>query len=64
MVVVLKQRKFFVVVQASEPNAYPRVALASARILSGSVVRTLWGGEGLPKLFCLVTWGIFAASIQ
>ncbi len=32
-----------------------RVSLASASTLSGSVVRTLRGGEGLPKMFCLVT---------
>ncbi len=43
-----------VVVEASAPKVYPRVALASASTLSGSVVRTLRGGEGLPKIFCLV----------
>ncbi len=42
------------VVEASAPKAYPRVALASASTLSGSVVRTLKGVEGLPKVFCLV----------
>ncbi len=30
------------------------VTLACARTLSGSVVRTLRGGEGFPKIFCLV----------
>ncbi len=30
------------------------VTLASASTLSGSAVRTLVGGEGLPKMFCLV----------
>ncbi len=43
-----------VVVEASAPKVYPRVTLASASTLSGSVVRTLRGGEGLPKIFCLV----------
>ncbi len=43
-----------IVVEASNPNVYPRVALANASTLSGSVVRTLSGGEGLPKMFCLV----------
>ncbi len=38
-----------VVVEASAPKVYPRVTLASASTLSGSVVRTLRGGEGLPK---------------
>ncbi len=31
--------------------------LASASTLSGSVVRTLMGGEGIPKMFCLVFQG-------
>ncbi len=31
------------------PKVYPRVTLASASILLGSVVRALRGGEGLPK---------------
>ncbi len=33
------------VVEASAPKAYPRVTLASASTLSGSVVRTLRGEE-------------------
>ncbi len=41
-------------VEASAPKVCPRVTLASASTLSGSVVRTLRGGEGLPKVFCLV----------
>ncbi len=43
-----------VVVEASAPKVYPRMTPASASTLSGSVVRTLTGGEGLPKMFCLV----------
>ncbi len=43
-----------VVLEASVPRVYPRVALASASTLSGSVVRALRGGEGFPKMFCLV----------
>ncbi len=43
-----------VVVEASAPNVYPRVTLASASTLSGSVVRTLRGGEGLPIMFYLL----------
>ncbi len=43
-----------VVVEASAPKAYPRVALARASTLSGSVVRTFMGGEGLPEMFYLV----------
>ncbi len=35
-----------VVVEASAPKIYPRVTLASASTLSGSVVRTWRGGEG------------------
>ncbi len=46
-----------VAVEALAPKAYPRVALASASSLSGSVVRTLRGGEGLPKMFCLIALG-------
>ncbi len=42
------------VVEASAPKVYPRVTLASASTLSGSVVGTLRGGEGLPNMFCLV----------
>ncbi len=42
------------VVEASVPKVYPRVTLASSSTLSGSVVRTLRSGEGLPKIFCLV----------
>ncbi len=47
-----------VVVEASAPKVYQRVALASASTLSGSVVRTLRGGEGLPNMFCLVASGL------
>ncbi len=36
------------------PKAYLRVALAKASTLSEPVVKTLKGGEGLPKMFCLV----------
>ncbi len=43
-----------VVVEAAAPNVNPRVTLASASTLSGPVVRTLMGGEGLPNMFCLV----------
>ncbi len=43
-----------VVVEASAPKVYPKVTLASASTLSGSVVRTLRGGEGLPNMVCLV----------
>ncbi len=43
-----------VVVEASAPKVYPRVTVASASLLSWSVVRTLRGGEGRPNMFCLV----------
>ncbi len=43
-----------VVAEASAPKVYPRVTLARASTLSGSVVRTLRGAEGLSKMFCLV----------
>ncbi len=43
-----------IVVEASAPKVYPRVTLASAGTLSGSMVRTLRGAEGLPNMFCLV----------
>ncbi len=43
-----------VVVEASTPTAYWRVVLVSASTLSRSVVRTLRGEEGLPKMVCLV----------
>ncbi len=43
-----------VVVEASAPKVYPRVTVASASILSGSVVRNYRVEEGLPKMFCLV----------
>ncbi len=43
-----------VVVEASAPKVYSRGTLASTSTLSGSVVRTLRGGEGLPKMFRLV----------
>ncbi len=46
-----------VVIEASAPKAHPRVTLASASTLSGSVLRTLRGGEGLPNMFCLVAKG-------
>ncbi len=45
---------FIVIVEASAPKVYPKVTLARASTLSGSVVRTLRGGEGLPNMFCLV----------
>ncbi len=35
-------------VEAPAPTAYPRMTLAIASTLSGSVVRTLRGGEGWP----------------
>ncbi len=52
----LLKRKYLsvVVVEASAPKVYPRVTLASSSTFSGSVVRTLRGGEGLPNMFCLV----------
>ncbi len=52
----LKPLTYFVtvVVEASAPKAYPAVALASVSILSGSVVRTLRSGEGLPMMLVLV----------
>ncbi len=37
-----------------ESKAYSSVAPVSPCTLCGSVVRALRGGEGLPKLFCLV----------
>ncbi len=43
-----------VVVEASAPKVFPRVTLASDSPLSGSVIGTLRGGEGHPKMFCLV----------
>ncbi len=43
-----------IVIEASSPKAYHRVTVASASNLSGSLVRALRGGEGLPKMFCLV----------
>ncbi len=43
-----------VVVEASAAKVYTRVTLASASTLSGSVVRTLRGREGLLNMFCLV----------
>ncbi len=42
------------IVEASASKAYPRVALAIASTLSGSVVRTLSGGEALRNIFCLI----------
>ncbi len=54
-----------VVVEASAPKVYPRVTLASASTLSGSVVRTLRGGEGLPNISALLhrAWGTSVASV-
>ncbi len=43
-----------VVVEASGPKVYSIATLVSANALSGSVIRTLWGGEGVPNMFCLV----------
>ncbi len=43
-----------VVVEASALKVYPRVTLARASTPSGSVVRTLRSGEGLPNMFRLV----------
>ncbi len=43
-----------VVVELSAPKVYPSVTFANSSTLSASVVRTLRGGEGLPKMFCLV----------
>ncbi len=43
-----------VVVEASAPKTYPRVALANANTLSGSVIRTSRDGEGLLKMLYLV----------
>ncbi len=45
-------------------KVYPRVTLASASTLSGSVTRTLRGGEGLPKMFCLVASSLGHLSSQ
>ncbi len=42
-----------VVFEASAPKVCTRVTLASASTFSESVVRTLRGGEELPKMFCL-----------
>ncbi len=55
-----------VVVEASAPKVYPRVTLASASTLSGSVVRTLRGGEGLPNMLLLLhrAWGTSVASVR
>ncbi len=39
-----------VVVDASAPKVYPRVTLASTSTLSGSVVRTVRGGEEMRHL--------------
>ncbi len=48
-----------VVVDASAPKVYPRVTLASTSTLSGSVVRTVRGGEGMRHLrsLCSVACG-------
>ncbi len=55
-----------VVVEASAPKVYPRVTLASASTLSGSVVRTLRGGEGLPNMFAQLhrAWGTSVANVR
>ncbi len=37
---------------SSAPKAHPRLALANASTHTESVVRTLRGGETLPKMFC------------
>ncbi len=42
------------VVEASAPRDYWRVALGTASTLSGSVLRRLRRGEGLPNKFSLV----------
>ncbi len=52
--VVVAAGSAVVVVEASALKVYPRVTLARASTFSGSVVRTLRGEEGLPKMFCLV----------
>ncbi len=44
-----------VAVKISTPTVYLWMALASTSILLGSVVWTLGGGEGPPKMPCLVT---------
>ncbi len=46
---------YVVVAEASAPKTYPRVTLASARTLSGSVVKTLRDGEGLPNMLRIFT---------
>ncbi len=55
-----------VVFEASVPKVYPRVTLASASTLSGLVLRTLRGGEGLPNMCCLVAsrLGTSVASVR
>ncbi len=53
-VVVVVVVVIVVAVGTSVPKVYPRVTLASASTLSGSVVRTLRGGEGFPNVFCVV----------
>ncbi len=53
------QARYVVVVEAQAPKVYPRMALAIASTLSGSVVMTLRGGKGLPSIFlssCIETW--------
>ncbi len=52
------------VVETSAPKVYPRVTLASASTLSGSVVRTLRDREGLPKMLCLVASSLEHLRIQ
>ncbi len=62
------------IVEASASKAYPRVALVIASTLSGSVVITLSGGEGLPNLFSLIEsslghlrsqcWIVLGSSLQ
>ncbi len=55
-----------VILEASVAKPYPRVTLASPSTLSGLVVRTLSGGDGLSKVFCLVasSLGFSAASFR
>ncbi len=43
-----------VVAEGSVPKVYPKVTLASASTLSGILLRTLGGGEGLPNMVCFV----------
>ncbi len=42
-----------VVVDVSAPKVFPMVTIANASTLSGSVVRSSRGGQGLPNMFCV-----------